>query len=62
LLGKDLLYGIKVFTEHASSSVDVNELDELFELKGIVWLDRAAQRLAKMFGGAGLSAVDTVGE
>jgi hypothetical protein len=51
LLGEDLLYGIKAFTEHASSFVDVDDLGQPLELKGIVWLDRAEQRLARIFGG-----------
>jgi hypothetical protein len=51
LLGEDLLYGINAFTDHASSFVDVNEFGLPLELKGIVWLDRAEQRLARIFGG-----------
>jgi hypothetical protein len=51
LLGEDLLYGIKAFTEHASSFVDVDDLGQPLGLKGIVWLDRAEQRLARIFGG-----------
>jgi hypothetical protein len=51
LLGEDLLYGINAFTDHASSFVDVDEFGLPLELKGIVWLDRAEQRLARVFGG-----------
>ena len=46
-----MLYGIKAFTEHASSFVDVDDLGQPLELKGIVWLDRTEQRLARIFGG-----------
>jgi Helix-loop-helix DNA-binding domain len=51
LLGEDLLYGINAFTEHASSFLDLGDVDGSVELKGIVWLDRAEQRLARIFGG-----------
>src|ERR1700722_1833478 len=51
LLGEDLLYDINAFTDHASSFVDVEEFGLPLELKGIVWLDRAEQRLARIFGG-----------
>jgi curved DNA-binding protein CbpA len=51
LLGEDLLYGINAFTDHASSFIDVDEFGLPLELKGIVWLDRAEQRLARVFGG-----------
>lgn len=51
LLGEDLLYGINAFTDHASSFVDVDELGIPLELKGIVWLNRAEQWLARIFGG-----------
>jgi hypothetical protein len=51
LLREDLLYGIKAFTEHASSFVDVDDLGQPLERKGVVWLDRAEQRLARIFGG-----------
>jgi hypothetical protein len=63
LLGEDLLYRIKAFTEHASSFVDLDDFGMPVELKGIVWLDRAEQRLARIFGGdpIGLSAASTLG-
>jgi len=51
LLGEDLLYGINAFTDHASSFIDMDEFGLPLELKGIVWLDRAEQRLARVFGG-----------
>ena len=58
LLGEDLLYGINAFTEHKTSFVDREGIDRSVELKGIVWLDRAEQRLARIFGGkfSGISA------
>jgi hypothetical protein len=63
LLGEDLLYSIKAFTEHASSFVDLDDFGMPVELKGIVWLDRAEQRLARIFGGdlPGISATSALG-
>jgi hypothetical protein len=51
LLGEDLLYSINAFTEHTSSFVDLDDFGMPVELKGIVWLDRAERRLARIFGG-----------
>jgi hypothetical protein len=58
LLGEDLLYDINAFTEHKTSFVDREGIDRSVELKGIVWLDCAEQRLARIFGGgfSGISA------
>jgi hypothetical protein len=63
LLGEGLLYGINAFTEHASSFVDLQNVDRSVELKGIVWLDRAEQQLAGIFGGdlSRLSSTPSVG-
>jgi hypothetical protein len=63
LLGEDLLYSINAFTEHASSFVDLDDFGMPVELKGIVWLDRAEQRLARIFGGdlPGSSATSALG-
>lgn len=63
LLGEGLLYGINAFTEHASSFVDLQNVDRSVELKGIAWLDRAEQRLAGIFGGdlSRLSSTPSVG-
>lgn len=63
LLGEDLLYSINAFTEHISSFVDLDDFGMPVELKGIVWLDRAEQRLARIFGGdlPGSSATSALG-